>query len=263
VSIWEVILLGIIQGITEFLPVSSSGHLTLGQLLLGLQDPSSYIVFDLVCHLGTLVAILAVFRQEIFSIMRGNVREAWRIIVGTLPLFPLLLVLKQVKNAYDTPELLGLFFLITALLLYLGMRLRLPSPKRPWRTLGADPFAVGIFQALAVLPGISRSGSTISAAHMLGWTRKEAVAFSFLLAIPAILGGSVLEIYKLFAEEQVSAAHHIGMGEYFLGFVLSATVGWVALRLLIRMVLQDKLMVFVWYCGLLGLACLWYFNFVV
>ena len=262
-STWEVILLGIIQGITEFLPVSSSGHLTLAQLLLGLEDPSTYIVFDLVCHLGTLLAILAVFRSEILDILSGNLREAGRVLIGTLPLFPLLLVLKEVKSAYDTPELLGLFFLITSLILFLGIHLRLPSPTRPWRKMGVDPISIGIFQALAVLPGISRSGSTISAAQILGWSRKEAVAFSFLLAIPAILGGSALEVFKLVTEEQAATVHAIGIGQYLIAFFLSAAVGWLALRLLIRMVLQERLMVFVWYCCFLGVACLWYFNFVV
>lgn len=251
VTTLEAIFLGIIQGITEFLPVSSSGHLKLVQSLFGFQNLQNYIVFDLVCHLGTLLAIFLMFRKEIFSVNRTRFQQ---VILGTLPLFPLLLIMKPIKALFNQPEYLGYFFMLTALLLYLGIRLGNERPTHATR----DPLIIGTFQAMAILPGISRSGSTISAAKMLGWSSQEAITFSFMLAIPAILGGTILELFQIVKHSESIA--HISPTQYIFGFLTSFGVGYYALNLLRSLASKQKFMYFVWYCLLLGIFTTLYFN---
>ena len=262
VTIWEAIILGIVQGLTEFLPVSSSGHLTLGQHFLGFQDLHQYILFDLICHLGTLLAIFLIFFSEIKKVITNDFSRFKQVVLATLPLFPLALLIKPLHSLFDQPQLLGFFFIITALLIYAGNKFtaRLAASqtakKRSWR----DPLIIGLFQAGAILPGISRSGSTISAARMLGWERQDAILFSFLLAIPAILGGTALELIQLFAGSHVAVSGvPIGWEAYFFGFLTSFVVGAFALLLLMRIVAKDKLMIFAWYCLALGIATSCYF----
>lgn len=256
----EAIILGIIQGITEFLPVSSSGHLMLGQALLGMKNLDEYIVFDLACHMGTLLAIFIIFYKQIKETLLSNRTRFLQVVLGTLPLFPLVLILKPIKALFNQPEYLGGFFLLTAALLYVGMKLGSVKPqetlqKHRWR----DPLVVGVFQAVAIMPGVSRSGSTISGARLLGWTPQEAVTFSFLLAIPAILGGTTLELLQLAMQKHPQS--NIGMIQYASGFFSSFIVGSGALLLLMRLALKGQFMYFVWYCLLLGVGTLFYFNF--
>lgn len=254
----EAIFLGIVQGLTEFLPVSSSGHLTLFQALFGFKDLERYVAFDIVCHLGTLLAIFVVFYQSIWDALSRNWGRMGQVILGTLPLFPLVLLLKPIKALFDQPELLGYFFLTTALLLYLGIRFGQPLPqptleKKQWR----DALTIGLFQAFAILPGVSRSGSTLSGARLLGWNVEEALTFSFLLAIPAILGGACLEALQIFLKQYTAP---IPVSAYLLGFSTSFIVGWGALLLLKQLAPKRSFMYFVWYCLALGIFTLFYFN---
>lgn len=255
----EAIILGILQGLTEFLPVSSSGHLELGQHLLGLTNLDQFVIFNLVCHLGTLLALIIVFREQIQSALFSDRTRLLQIIIGILPLFPLLLILKPIKAMFNQPQYLGWCFLVTALLLYLGMRLGSVVPQevrvqRRWR----DPLIIGLFQAVAILPGVSRSGSTLSAGRLLGWPKQEAITFAFLLAIPTILGGITLELLQLYKGETTLPT--VGWEPYFAGFLTSFIVGYFALRLLIRLAAKDKFIYFVWYCAALGVASLLYFR---
>lgn len=258
-STLEAIILGIIQGITEFLPVSSSGHLQLFQEFLGVKNLENYILFSLVCHLGTLLAILIIFAPKIKAILIESGAKMRQVILGTLPLFPLVLIMKPIKALFDQPQYLGYFFLLTSLLLYLGNRFgkSLASEKleqKKWR----DSLVIGTFQAVAVLPGVSRSGSTISAAKLLGWSQQEAITFSFLLAIPAILGGTALECWQLTKGTDISG---MGFMQYFAGFISSFAVGYCSLLVLIRFMTGNKFMYFAWYCLFLGLATSLYFNY--
>lgn len=242
-STFEAIILGIVQGLTEFLPVSSSGHLILMQRFLGLTHLDQYVLFNLVCHLGTLVAIVSVYFKELLQ----NRKRLLLIGLATLPLFPLVFVLKPIKALFNQPQFLGYFFLITALLLYLGMRFEKSEPppeKERWK--GA--LAIGLIQACAILPGVSRSGSTISCARILGWPKEEAVTFSFLLAIPTILGGVFLESFTAYQEWQAGTP----IAPYVAGFFTSLIVGYGTLKLLIHLVKNNGLWVFVWYCTLLA-----------
>lgn len=259
-STLEAIILGIIQGLTEFLPVSSSGHLELGQYFLGLTNLQHYVLFGLICHLGTLLAVVIIFFDQIKTTLFADRVRFMQVVLGTLPLFPLLLILKPIKSLFNQPEYLGICFLITAGLLYLGIRLGsiLPEKKlqtRRWR----DALIVGVFQAFAILPGVSRSGATISAGRMLGWKQQDAVTFSFLLAIPAILGGVTLETLQLLTAQHSSGPHLDGI-QYAIGFLTSFGIGYFALRLLIKIAAKDKFIYFVWYCSALGVLSILYFN---
>lgn len=253
----EALILGIVQGITEFLPVSSSGHLKLAQHLLGIENLQHYIIFDLVCHLGTLLAIFLMFWQEIQNtfVDRSRLKQ---VILGTLPLFPLVLIIKPIKAVFDQPQYLGLCFIITAILLYLGLKLSRPkSPEILQKSHLRDSATIGVFQALAIFPGISRSGSTISAARMLGWNAQEAITFSFLLAIPAILGATVIELMQVLFKAQTLPS--IGFSQYFAGFISSFGVGYFALSLLRKLASKEKFLYFAWYCLFLGIFTTLYF----
>lgn len=260
VSILEAIFLGFLQGVTEFLPVSSSGHLVLGQALLGIKNMQDYIFFDLVCHLGTLLAIFFVFHHDILQLLKGNKIRLLQLILGTLPLFPLVLLLKPIKAVFDETHYLGFFFMITALLLYAGIRFgsikqesNLQTSK--WR----DALIIGIFQAIAIFPGISRSGATISGARILGWPPQEAVTFSFLLAIPAILGGVTLEILQILNKPSFHS-HGLDFTHYAAGFLTSCIVGYLALLLLKRLAAKQQFMYFVWYCLAIGIFTIVYLG---
>lgn len=258
-STFEAIILGIIQGLTEFLPISSSGHLELGQFFLGLTQLENYVLFNLICHLGTLLALIIVFAPEIKSAFTNNPTQFWQVFLGTLPLFPLVLIVKSIKALFDQPEYLGACFLFTAFLLYMGIRFGETIQaeclqRNRWR----DAIVIGLFQAVAILPGVSRSGATISAGRMLGWRQQDAMTFAFLLAIPAILGGVTLEVYQLIKLPETAPI--LNWSEYLAGFFTSLIVGYFALRWLIKLAAKDKFIYFVWYCLVLGILTLFYFN---
>lgn len=255
---WQAFLLGLIQGITEFLPISSSGHLALGQYLLGLENLHDYILFDLVCHLGTLAAIFYVFYPIIKETLTFQSNRLWQVFLGTLPLFPLVLILKPIKSIFDQPQLLGPCFLASACLLFASLYLRFPHHsynRNQWQ----DSLTIGLFQAIAILPGISRSGATISAARLLGWPRENAIQFSFLLAIPAILGGTIIESWQAWNAAETTLSK-INPWAFAIGFCTSCIVGCLSLRALIRLINLDKWNYFAWYCLVLGFATTIYFN---
>lgn len=259
VTTLEAIILGIVQGLTEFLPVSSSGHLELVQTFLGLKNLHLYVLFDLICHLGTLLAIFFVFYPQIKQSLFYDRTKFLQILLGTLPLFPLVLIIHPIKSLFDQPEFLGFAFLFTSLLLYLGTTLKIQDSvtsvtKHKWR----DAILIGIFQAVAIIPGVSRSGSTISGALILGWSTKEAATFSFLLAIPAILGGCAIELLEYFLHSSTFA--EVTPSQYGWGFICSFVVGYFALRLVMFLAVKQKFHYFAWYCLFLGLATLLYFN---
>lgn len=261
-STLEAVILGIIQGLTEFLPISSSGHLELGQLFLGLKNLDHYILFNLVCHLGTLLAIFFVFADQIRTTFTNRTRM-YQIVLGTIPLVPLVLLIKPLKTLFNQPQYLGFCFLFTAFLLYAGIRFGSVVPdncqrqRHRWR----DALLIGLFQAVAILPGVSRSGSTISGGMLLGWKQQDAIAFSFLLAIPAILGATVIELWQLLKDSQVNSLDPplIGWMEYVAGFLTAFGVGYLALRFLIKLATKNKFIYFVWYCLLIGSATILYF----
>lgn len=251
----ELFFLAVVQGLTEFLPISSSGHLALLAHAFGHASSSLWIEVSL--HLGTLAAVLVFYRRSVRDIARdalsGRPREALWIALGTLPAVAAGLLAKDAIEAHaHDPRLAGAGLCVTALVLVAGELGRRRQVDRPQpRTLGArGALVIGLAQALAILPGISRSGSTIAAGLLLGLQPAAAARFSFLLSIPAILGASVL------TAREAGATGGPGAGALALAVAVSAVVGWFALRFLIAFLGRGAFGWFAAYCALLGLTVL-------
>jgi undecaprenyl-diphosphatase len=248
-------ILGTIQGLTEFLPVSSSGHLVIGHHLFGFTGDN--LLFDTILHLGTAVAILIVFRNDLLALARGffsrdtdtrahSLSYTGKIIAGTIPAGLAGVFFKDhFELAFASPRFAGAMLLVTAALLFISAR---RSNGAAPVTLGAA-LLIGVAQAFAIFPGISRSGSTIATALLLGVARPEAGKFSFMLALPAIFGAIVLQISDI---ETLSIAPPV----IALGFIASLAAGYAALKLLLHFVNQGKLHYFGYYCALVGVIVL-------
>lgn len=268
----EAIILGIIQGLTEFLPVSSSGHLVLFQQLFGLKEAELF--FDVCVHLGTLVAVIIVFRQEIIKIISAllqlvslagqkekflqkvksdpELKMAVFIVIGSIPTAILGLLFASIADRLFSSALItGLMLMVTGLLLWLTRKAGTHAVSTSIGHLTpGKAFIIGIVQGLAIIPGISRSGSTISTGLMLGVDRETAARYSFLLSIPAIVGAGLLSLKEGFS--QTNPAIWISL----LGAVPAALVGYGALKSLLHMVKKGRLYVFAPYCWLVGLLAI-------
>jgi len=237
---------GFLQGLTEFLPVSSSGHLLLFRSLFAPYD--SPLLLDIVLHAGSLLAIIYFFRQVVFS--KKNVNLLMPLFVGSLPAVLVgLLVYQRFQSIFSSPQLLGFTFLLTSLLLALFHRL-------PWGKISLtnipslNAFIVGVFQSIAILPGVSRSGSTIFAGHFQKLNQQAAFAFAFLLAIPAILGSLILSL------KDGLVLGRVHPGPVLVGFLVSFASSLFALQLLQLLMKKKNLVIFSVYTFLLGCFCL-------
>lgn len=259
---FEAVLMGLLQGLTEFLPVSSSGHLGLAKVLFGMNEPT--LAYDLTLHLATLFAVFIYFRWDIchllfewcYAFPNKSARKwpgwrfGWAVIVGTLITGPIGILLKSVsESASVNPLWLGCGFFVTSGLLF-STRF-LPVGRKEVHT--AHGFVVGLVQGIAVMPGISRSGSTIWAGLISGLSRDEAFRFSFLLSIPAILGAVLIEGRDLGG---ASAFFHALPDGWFWGALVAFVSGMASLGLLRRLVTSDKFWAFAVYCLLLGCVSL-------
>jgi undecaprenyl-diphosphatase len=254
----EALILGIIQGLTEFLPVSSSGHLEIGSVLLGAQS-SDNLLFAVVVHLATALATIAVFRNDILDLLKDIFKFQWnestqfaaKILLSMIPVFVVAVFFKdQIESLFiGNLQLVGSMLLITgALLLFAHFK---NSGTKSVGYLGA--FIVGLAQAFAVLPGISRSGSTIATALILGVERSKAARFSFLMVLIPILGASLLELLD-YAEN--TAAHSIDAMSLVIGFVAAFVSGFVACKWMIAIVRKGKLTYFAVYCFIIGIIAI-------
>lgn len=249
----EALILGILQGATEFLPISSSAHLKLAKILFGLEEGEGLVIFDLVCHLGTLTALTAFFWQDIVALFRSERKKIPLLIIATLPLVPFYFLLKPLRDFASQTNFLGFFLILTALILFVGSRLRLKRAEIPtFRSKIHDALWIGTMQATALIPGISRSASTISCAQVLGWEAKEAVRFSFLLSIPTILGGNCLELLKLLYKS-TTAPISLSFSGCVVGFLSAGVIGFTVIRFAVRFLEKGDLRPFAWYCLILGL----------
>ena len=244
----QAFILGVVQAITEFLPVSSSGHLVLFQKIFNLETPP--IFFDVLVHIGTLLAIIFYLRKEIISLilnLKENRKLIFFLFLGSLPIALVGLSLKDyVENIFNSLAMVGISFLITSFIL-LSTLLVKNSQKNISNMTWKDSLFVGLFQALAFLPGVSRSGSTISAGLFRKMDKESAFKFSFLLAIPAFAGALALQLFDI---EKVNLTFSAGL----IGFLTSLFFGFFALRLLERALLKGKIHLFGIYCFLLGLV---------
>ncbi len=268
-SILSAILQAIIQGITEFLPVSSSGHLSLYQHFTG-NSGEGALMFSALLHLGTLAAVCTVFYKQIWELIKefclmvkdiftGNFsikdaspqrRVVFMYIISTAILIPFVLFKGVFEGFAEDGSILmeGICFLYTAAILFMADRTSKGS-KRAVDMKYKDATTIGFFQGIALLPGVSRSGSTISAGLFCGLTREAAVSYSFILGIPAILGGCLIEVKDGIAQEA-----DIGVLPCIIGFVVAAIVGFLAIKLVQMLIKSDKFKVFWIYLGILGVV---------
>lgn len=254
----EIFILAIVQGLTEFLPVSSSGHLVVANALLesiGYPPTEDLVEVNIVLHLGTLLAVLVYYRREILRMLTSDRQVAGYVIAGTIPAAIVGVLLKKVLDEQITSQVLdnvllaGCMFPVTAVILLYAMRRTEGTIDYPQLNL-RQVMAIGVAQAFAILPGISRSGSTIAAGIACGLRREAAATFAFLLAIPAIAGAGVLESLEVFEHGSTGTSPVV----LALGFVVSFVVGWASLVLLIRFVRQGQLSIFSWYLIPLGVV---------
>lgn len=252
----EVIILAVVQGITEFLPVSSSGHLVVLSAIFdrcGVEMDEKLTV-NIVLHLGTLLAILIFYRRRIFDLLNKDKRVIGLLAVGTVPAVAVGLPLKLFcEELLVNPMLAGPLFIVTA-----GMLIwttRHPGGETECRDLShSRAFIVGLFQAFAILPGVSRSGSTIVAGMGCGLRREEAATFSFLLAIPVIGGAGILDLKDLIAD----GAGSVPIAALIVGAAVSFAVGLAALGWLVDWVRHGRLHWFAWWLVPLGIiVTLW------
>ncbi len=267
----EALILGIVQGLTEFLPVSSSGHLVLAEALLKVP-PEGGILFEVAVHLATAAAVVLAYRRRIRAMLAaipamfqpwkwGRIEDPrqrehfalnWLVLLGTVPAAAVGLTFKdQIEAAFDSTRLVGAMLLLTGLILF---STRLVRPDRPRRALDWKlALLIGLAQSLALLPGVSRSGTTISAALLLGMWPGLAAEFSFLLALPAILGAGLLEFGGLLSGE---AALHHGAGPLALGSLSAFVFGLAAIYFLLKALQHGNFSRFAYYVWAVGLLCL-------
>lgn len=266
----SIIIQGIIQGLTEFLPISSSGHLSVAQHIMNIEE--STLLISIVLHLGTLLAVFIAFGRDILELIKeffltvkdiftGNFkwsgmndsrRMLFMVIIATLCLIPAYFVKDFFTCMEGDGDIIfeGCAFLFTALLLFLsdacvkGMKTGKDMTVR-------DAVAVGLFQCIALFPGVSRSGSTITSGLFCGLTKETAVKFSFILGIPAILGGSVLEI-----KDAVQSGAEFDIPLLVIGFITSATVGILAINLVKLITKKNKFKIFGVYLLVVGVLCI-------
>lgn len=258
-EIWEAIILGILQGLTEFLPVSSSGHLELANHFFGIEEPNN-LGFTMAVHLGTVLSTIVVFWKELARLLRGFFKFRLNdetifiinILISLLPiLFVGMLFREQIEGMFTgNVALVGAMLLVTAaLLLFAQFR----KPKTPRPVTPKSAFIIGIAQAAAVVPGLSRSGATISAGLMQGIKREEVARFSFLMVLIPIIGMNLLEVAGGgFGGVTVDAA------AVAAGFLTAFVTGVIACRWMIRLVNRGKLTWFAVYCIALGLFSIIY-----
>jgi undecaprenyl-diphosphatase len=240
-SFFQAIILGIIQGITEFFPVSSSAHLKLAKMVLGVRDGQHLLYFDLLCHFGTLLALIIFLRKDIWDVLK-DVRKIAIYFLALIPLVPAYFLLKPIRLIASEPQYLGFALMFTGALLFAATQKREIKTSKKWPAV----LCIGVMQTMALIPGISRSGSTISMGRFCGWHWREAARFSYLLAIPTILGGELIETMKGHSVEGVGAACYAG------GFIASFVLGLGAVRFIFWIYETEKVKPFAWYCLGLG-----------
>ena len=254
-DLWQVAVLAVVQGITEFLPVSSDGHLAIVEPLIWTSSQPRPGAMDLtiVLHLGTLGSILVYYRQRIWRLMGDDRRVAWLICVGTVPAVVLVLVAKVLLDEVLEPILkstllAGCMLPVTGLALLFAQRAS--AGQREYRELTTwQALWIGCAQACAILPGLSRSGSTISAALPLGLSRQAAATFSFLLAIPALAGAGIYEAFSMLRHREALSTSAANLA---IGAGVSFVVGLGAIAVLTRVLERGRLHYFAWYCIALG-----------
>ncbi|MEL6305866.1 MAG: undecaprenyl-diphosphate phosphatase [Bacteroidota bacterium] len=257
-EIIDAIILGIIQGLTEFLPVSSSGHLELGKAILGADSlPEESLLFTVVLHFATALSTLVVFRKDVAAILKGLFQFKWneetrfslKIIISMIPAALVGFLLEDFLEVFFDGAIIivGIMLVITAILLYLADMAKTTNKDVSFRS----SFVIGVAQAVAILPGISRSGATISAAVLLGVDKTKSARFSFLMVVPLILGKMAKDL--LSGDVNFVGDQAVAMGA---GFAAAFIAGLAACTWMIKLVRQSKLTYFAIYCLIVGLIAI-------
>lgn len=267
----EALLLGLLQGLTEYLPISSSGHLTLGSNMFGIEEPETILPFTVLLHVATVLSTIVILHKEITWIFKGlfkftpandakgflgkcnnQQRYALAILVSMIPVGIVGVFFKDaVEETFSSLLVVGCCLLLTAALLTFSYYAK---PKQKKEVSIKDAFVIGLGQALAVLPGLSRSGTTIATGLILGNSKQNMAQFSFLMVIPPILGEALLETIDMF-EIGISAAFGgISPTALIVGFLAAFLSGCAACKWMISIVRRGKLIYFAYYCLVVGIA---------
>lgn len=270
----EALIMGIFQGLTEFLPVSSSGHLALAGNLLGVEDPDKILTFTIAVHVATVCSTLVILWKEVAWIFKGlfktgnaivpssygirslNEEQNYviNILISMIPIGIVGLFFKdQIEQYFSSLIVVGVCLLITASLLSFSY---FSKPRTKEHISFLDAFIIGIAQACAALPGLSRSGSTIGTGLLLGNKKESLAQFSFLMVIPPILGEALLDVKKIMEEGVEAAMSGISTSALVVGFLAAFITGCFACRWMINIVKRGKLIYFAVYCAIVGLATL-------
>ena len=255
-SILQAAVLGLVQGLGEFLPISSSGHLLLGRILMGFNDnTAAYKMLDILLHVGTLLPVLIVFWKDWWAILKNPFRSKTLLLlfIASLPALAVKVIFDDFIDAADTGWLLGVCFLLTGLLLLLA---EFASDRN--RTQKEHPgflnaIVMGAMQGLALLPGVSRSGSTLAGGLFSGLNRRSAAKFSFMMSAPAIVGSLLIEGYGAYKDGLFEA---LAIVPTLVGILVAAVSGYLAIRFMLRLISNASLNWFALYVALLGVAIL-------
>ena len=271
------IILGVVQGLTEFLPISSSGHLVIFQEIFGMNDmEESHLLFGTLLHFGTVISICLVYYKDLFHLIKeffgmladigkGQVdinsspyrRMILLIIVATIPAGVIGLLFKDIfEMMFKSIQIVGFTLLVTGFLLWISNKL-MPGSKDERTATYGNAFIVGLFQSFAIMPGISRSGSTIVGGLLNGLKKEFAIKFSFFMLIPATLGAAVLQIPELMQEGTGGEP----LFPYVIGVAAATITGFAAIKFLIRLLNRGKLYVFSYYCWVVGAVVIIYTLF--
>lgn len=241
------LILGLIQGITEFFPVSSSAHLKFFKTFFGVPAGEETVLFDLFCHMGTLLALIVYFKKDILELFYQP-RRLIPFMIALAPLVPFYFLLKPLRDALSKPEYLGFCLVGTAAILYFVSRL--PGKSKAHIT-NKDALWIGACQGIALIPGISRSAATIGAGLWRGASPMEAVRFSFLLSLPAVSGGTFLELLKI--KSHFASMSLVELPHCLIGFATAAIVGLATVRFAIPLLQKKVLKPFAGYCLIAGI----------
>jgi undecaprenyl-diphosphatase len=253
-TILESLLLGLLQGITEFIPVSSSGHLTLFGRILDINE-SAMLPLATMLHMGTLLAVFIVMRHEILGILRDLFGPTTgRLLIATLPAVLAALLFGKYLDALFGGAYLGFSFILTGAILLMTL---LADPKKIARenVTAKDALAAGIGQAVAILPGVSRSGATLTTLLLSGISRDKAIRFSFLMSIPAILGGFVMDLKDMLTDKG-SAIASLGVFPILIGIAAAAVSGWFVMELMLKKLTRRGMLTCAVYVFVLGIFIL-------
>ena len=247
-TIWQAIVLGLVQGIGEFIPISSSGHLVVMQQVFGINDPG--MTFDIIVHLGTLCAVFAVFWKDILSLIKNPFQKMTAmLIVGTIPAVVLGYIIRGHMHVFSQAFLLASAFTFTGILLLIADNIKHTNKTVREMTL-LDAIVVGCMQAAALPPGISRSGATITGGLVSGLTRETAARYSFLLSIIAIVGAGTLEVWDIIQSGE--GVYRGDIPAFMVGFVVAAVSGYFSIRLLLALIKKASLRYFAYYVFILA-----------